>query len=103
VGNPYKKRKVTVVGQAGIGKTRGGLAYTLQELLWRGEAVMRVGYKDEVTYLFLPGKDGVYKVWRTASSEWSRSRLAADKRTYALIDPPERDEYNDSARCHVIK
>jgi hypothetical protein len=103
VDNPKKMRKVTVVGQAGIGKTRGGLAYTLQELLWRGEAVMRVGYKDRKTYLFLSDEDGEYKVWETVSSEWPRSRLAGDKRTYALIDPPEKEEYIDSAGCHVIR
>ena len=40
---PDTKRRVTVVGQPGIGKTRGGLAYTLQLLLWRGEAVIRAG------------------------------------------------------------
>jgi hypothetical protein len=94
---------VTCVGQAGTGKTRGGLAYTLQELLWRGDAVMRVGYKDRMVFLFLPDEHGVYKVWSTKSSVWSLSRLVDDKRTYALIDPPESGEYIDSARCHVIK
>jgi hypothetical protein len=44
-------------GQPGIGKTRGVLAYTLQELLHRGEAVMRVGYKQDCLYLFLPFTD----------------------------------------------
>ena len=69
------------------------------------EAVMRVGYKDEMVFLFLPDEDGVYKVWRTGSSTWSDSELAADARTYALIDPPEAAGavYDDSASCHVIK
>jgi hypothetical protein len=52
------------------------------------EAVMRVGYKDEMVFLFLPDEDGVYKVWRTGSSTWSDSELAKDARTYVLIDPP---------------
>lgn len=105
VDDPRNPPKVTVVGQAGIGKTRGGLAYNLQLLLWRGEAVMRVGYKDKMTFLFLPDEHGVYKVWRTRSSTWSDSELAADARTYALIDPPEAAGavYDDSASCHVIK
>ena len=105
VDNPRNKPKVTVVGQAGIGKTRGGLAYNLQLLLWRGEAVMRVGYKDEMVFLFLPDEHGVYKVWRTGSSTWSDSELAKDARTYVLIDPPEAAGavYKDSPRCHVIK
>ena len=105
VDNPNNPPKVTVVGQAGIGKTRGGLTYTLQQLLWRGEAVIRVGYKDEKAFLFLPDEDGVYKVWRTKASAWSDSELAADARTYALIDPPEAKDvvYKDSASCHVIK
>ncbi|MDE0896910.1 MAG: hypothetical protein OSB10_10045, partial [Planctomycetota bacterium] len=105
VDDPRNPPKVTCVGQAGIGKTRGGLAYNLQLLLWRGEAVMRVGYKDEMVFLFLPDEDGVYKVWRTDSSAWSISVLAKDARTYALIDPPEAvgAAYKDSARCHVIK
>ena len=105
VDDPRNPPKVTVVGQAGIGKTRGGLAYNLQLLLWRGEAVMRVGYKDKMTFLFLPDEDGVYKVWQTNSSTWSLSQLAADARTYALIDPPEAAGavYDDSASCHVIK
>ena len=105
VDDPRNPPKVTVVGQAGIGKTRGGLAYNLQLLLWRGEAVMRVGYKDEKTFLFLPDKHGLYKVWRTDSSTCSLSELAKDARTYVLIDPPEAvgAVYKDSASCHVIK
>jgi hypothetical protein len=69
------------------------------------EAVMRVGYKDEMVFLFLPDEDGVYKVWRTGSSTWSDSELAKDARTYVLIDPPEAAGavYKDSPRCHVIK
>ena len=103
--DPRNKRKVTCVGQAGIGKTRGGLAYNLQLLLWCGEAVMRVGYKNDKAFLFLPDEHGVYKVWRTDSSAWSLSELAKDARTYALIDPPEAvgAVYKDSADCHVIK
>ena len=105
VDDPRSKRKVTCVGQAGIGKTRGGLAYNLQLLLWCGEPVMRVGYKNDKTFLFLPDEHGVYKVWLSHSSAWSLSRLAQDARTYALIDPPEAvgAVYTDSANCHVIK
>ena len=100
---PGSRRKVTVVGQAGIGKTRGGLAYTLQELLWRGEAVLRVGYKNKQALLFLPGQHGAYKVWEADSSVWSSSRLAANAQVYALIDPPEKGEYKDSANSRVVK
>ena len=56
---PDTKPRVTVVGQAGIGKTRGGLAYTLQLLLWRGEVATRVGFKNNKAYLFLPDAEGV--------------------------------------------
>ena len=59
VANPRNFSKVTVVGQAGIGKTRGGLAYTLQLLLWRGEVATRVGFKNNKAYLFLPDAEGV--------------------------------------------
>ncbi|KAJ1391292.1 hypothetical protein B484DRAFT_408777, partial [Ochromonadaceae sp. CCMP2298] len=100
-----KELKVVGVDQSGIGKTRGTLTYTLQELLWRGEAVMRVGYKNMKTYLFLPAADGTYKVWRTHSETWRKSELAKDERVFALIDPPEQNggNYKDSADCHVIK
>ena len=99
----HSQGKVTVVGQAGIGKTRGGLAYTLQELLWRGEAVLRVGYKNEQAFLFLPGQHGAYKVWRADSSVWSSSELAANALVYALIDPPEEGAYKDRANSRVVK
>jgi hypothetical protein len=105
VDNPVNFPKVTCVGQAGTGKTRGALAYTLQELLWRGEAVMRVGYKDTMVYLFLPDETGKYKVWSTTTTHWPDSQLARDKRTYALIDPPEKagGSYLDTALCKLIK
>ena len=100
---PDTKRKMTVVGQAGIGKTRGGLAYTLQLLLWRGEAVIRAGYKNQKAYLFLPDAKGEYRVWETEAKLWGSSRLARDIRTYVLIDPPESGPYVDAADCHIIK
>ncbi|KAJ1404627.1 hypothetical protein B484DRAFT_437103 [Ochromonadaceae sp. CCMP2298] len=103
VTRPKKKPRMTCVGQAGTGKTRGGLAYTLQELLWRGEAVMRVGYKDDMTYLFLPNEGGLYKVWSTNCDYWHLSKLKDDERTYALIDPRESGEYKSNAKCHIIK
>jgi hypothetical protein len=56
------KGLVLVAGHPGTGKTRGGLTYTLQQLLWRGEAVLRVGYKDGRVYAFLPNEKGVYEV-----------------------------------------
>jgi len=105
VANPRNFSKVTVIGQPGIGKTRGGLTYALGELLWRGEAVLRVGYKDGKAYLFLPDENGEYRVWVTTAEDWNRSRVAADKRAYALIDPPEKADggYADAPACHVIK
>ena len=103
VDDPRNFPKVTVVGQAGIGKTRGGLAYTLQLLLWRGEVVIRAGYKDNKGYMFVPDAEGKYRVWRTKASSWADSELAADIRAYALIDPSESGPYADVAACHVIK
>ena len=96
---------VVVTGQPGIGKTRGGLTYAHQELLWRGEAVLRVGYKDNSVYAFLPNEDGVYEVWESRASIWSMSDIAALSDAYALIDPPERgfNGYTHASRCKVIK
>ena len=98
------KRSVFVVGHPGIGKTRGGLAYTLQELLSRGEAVMRVGYKTNKAHLFLPRKNGDgYTVWLGKAEAWSSSRLVDESNLFVLIDPPERGIYTDTAGCFVIK
>ena len=103
VDDPINFPRVTVIGQPGIGKTRGGLTYVLEELLWRGEAVLRVGHKDAKAYLFLPDENGKYRVWRTSADDWNRSEVAADRGAYALIDPPEIGVYADAAACHVIK
>ena len=87
-----------------MGKTRGGLAYTLQELLSRGEAVVRVGYKTNQAHLFLPGKEcGEYSVWQGKAADWSRSLVVAQPDLFVLIDPPESGDCNDSAPCLVIK
>ena len=97
---------VVVTGQPGIGKTRGGLTYAHQELLWRGEAVLRVGYKEGTVYAFLPNEDGVYEVWRTNANKWANSEIAALSDAYALIDPPEEESkvgYTHAAICNVIK
>jgi len=103
-----KHSRVAVVGHPGIGKTRGTLAYTLQELLWRGEVVMRVGYKGKVVHLFVPDEDGNYCVWWAdiASISWASSVFAHDVRTFVLIDPPEKDQgrsYTDRCGARMIK
>ena len=46
------KSKVVVVGQPGIGKTRGCLTAIIQELLSRGHDVLRVGFKNGAVYWF---------------------------------------------------
>ena len=97
---------VVVAGQPGIGKTRGGLTYAHQELLWRGEAVLRVGYKERTVYAFLPNEEGVYEVWEASAEDWHRSRIARREDAYALIDPPEEESkvaYTHAAKCKVIK
>ena len=98
------KARVAVVGHQGIGKTRGILAYTLQELLWRGEVVMRVGYKSNSVHLFVPEKDGTYRVWQGADvATWYKSVLAHDVRTFVLIDPPEKGAYSHACSARMIK
>jgi len=98
-------KRVAVVGHPGIGKTRGSLAYTLQELLWRGEVVMRVGYKNNMVYAFVPDEHGTYRVWRhTPARQWDMSVLAADPRAFVLIDPPEGEGgYEHSCNARMIK
>ena len=91
-------------GQPQIGKTRGALAYTLQELLWRGEAVMRVSYKDNTAKLFLPEANGSYQCWQsTEVSKWNESLLVAEKTMFALLDPPEHPNYERSGTCHIME
>jgi len=104
VSDPTSKRKVVVVGQPGIGKTRGGLTYTLQLLLARGDAVMRVSYKTNEVHLFLPQGEGRrYRAWQSSASQWSESMLLQARSLYVLIDPPEDAPYTDAAPCFVIK
>lgn len=98
------QKNVVIVGQPGIGKTRGSLAYTLQILLFRGKAALRVGFKSNQAHLFLPQGDGKgYSVWSCKAEFWSRSLLVDKPNLYVLIDPPENMQYVYMARCHVIK
>jgi hypothetical protein len=98
-----EKGLVVGTGQPRIGKTRGIMAYTLQELLWRGEAVMRVGYKDSISYLFLPQSDRSYKVWEANAQGWNQSRLVKKSTMFVLLDPPESPNYERAARCLRIE
>ena len=97
------KHKVIVTGQPGCGKTRGGLAYTLQELLSQRQAVMRVGHKSNEAFLFLPAADGSYTVWEGAAENWRSSLLVREDELFVLMDPPESGDYADGAKCRVIK
>jgi hypothetical protein len=102
--DPTSKPKVVVIGQPGIGKTRGGLAFTLQLLLAEGKAVMRVGYKANTVHLFLPRQDqSGYTVFISEAHQWSGSLLAQAIDMYVLMDPPESGPYRDGASCRVIK
>ena len=98
--------RVTVVGQPGIDKMRSIQTCALQELLWRGEVVMRVSYKSNVVHLFVPEKDGTYRVWRAKAKHWNESGLVDDVRTFVLIDPPEGKNnavYDDWCQARMIK
>ena len=80
------RRNVAVIGHPGTGKTRGGLTYALQILLSRGEAVLRVGYKEELVYAFLPNDYCIYEVWRCKAESWTLSLVADETTAYALLD-----------------
>ena len=50
--------------------------------------------------LFVPEKDGTYRVWRSDDAAiWDESVLADDDRMFALIDPPEKDKSTYSEWC----
>ena len=63
---------------------------------------MRVTYKENVAYLFLPQRDGTYQVWKTKADEWNRSLLVDEESMFVLIDPPEHCTYAREAICHVL-
>ena len=79
-----------VVGQPGIGKTRGLLSYALMELLADGAAVVRLNYKRNEALLFYPDEKGTYEVWCTSLQQWELSKMHNDKRLVCLVDPPEK-------------
>ena len=99
--------KAVVVGQPGTGKSRGGITATIQELMFRGYNVLRVGYKDGKVYHFKPGDDSEQYTVRLLEgdiSQWANSRPAKDPNTVAVIDPPEKtSDYRDYAPCKIIK
>ena len=78
---------IVLIGQPGGGKTRGTLAFMLQELLACGAAVIRVDNKQDQAFLFLPS-GGRYKVYFTAASMVAMSGMRGS-RAIKLIDPPE--------------
>ena len=87
-------RRTYVVGQPGIGKTRGGLSYALMELLADGAVVARLNCKSGIALLFVPIPDDngltvSYRIWQTEINLWDSSALRLDPRMICLVDPPE--------------
>ncbi|KAJ8605739.1 hypothetical protein CTAYLR_007640, partial [Chrysophaeum taylorii] len=100
----YKRRHVIVVGDPGIGKTRGSMFFAMQELLAQNKTVMRVGFKDEEIILFQPSAQGKYEVWTRGRADiWHDAFAARDREAFVLIDPPEKRPYQDTAECRTIK
>ncbi|KAJ8600955.1 hypothetical protein CTAYLR_006310 [Chrysophaeum taylorii] len=97
-------KDVIVVGDPGIGKTRGSMFFAMQELLAQNKTVMRVGFKESKIILFKPGAPGNYEVWvRSGASTWDVTDAASDPEAFVLIDPPEKRPYPDMAECRTIK
>ncbi|KAJ8613161.1 hypothetical protein CTAYLR_007532, partial [Chrysophaeum taylorii] len=97
-------KDVIVVGDPGIGKTRGSMFFAMQELLAKNKTVMRVGFKESKIILFKPGAQGKYEVWvRSDASTWLGTDVANDPEAFVLIDPPEKRPYPDMAECRTIK
>ncbi|KAJ8601454.1 hypothetical protein CTAYLR_010057 [Chrysophaeum taylorii] len=86
------RKDVIVVGDPGIGKTRGSMFFAMQELLAQNKTVMRVGFKDEEIILFQPSAQGKYEV-----------DARSDPEAFVLIDPPEKRPYQDTSKCRTIK
>ncbi|KAJ8602316.1 hypothetical protein CTAYLR_007706 [Chrysophaeum taylorii] len=100
-----ERRHIIVVGDPGTGKTRGSMFFAMQELLAANKTVMRVGFKESQIILFEPNNnEGKYEVWtRQGADAWHDTDLARDREVFVLIDPPERGDYADMARCCTIK
>ena len=66
---------------------------------------MRVGYKDNVAYLFLPQNNGAYNVWKSTARGWQNSFLPQNEYLCVLLDPPEKADYDRAAVrvCRVIE
>ena len=64
---------------------------------------MRVGYKENVVYLFLPQSDGAYGTYYAEAAKWNSSSLVSKETMFVLIDPPESPDYKREAVCHVIE
>ncbi|KAJ8612389.1 hypothetical protein CTAYLR_009636, partial [Chrysophaeum taylorii] len=95
---------VIVVGDPGIGKTRGSMFFAMQELLAQNKTVMRVGFKDEEIILFQPSAQGKYEVWTRGRADiWHGALAARDPEAFVLIDPPEKRPYQDTSKCRTIK
>ena len=52
---------------------------------------VRMNYKSETVFLFLPTEYGSYVVYQASNQEAAASVLLASLRTIALVDPPEID------------
>ncbi|KAJ8605740.1 hypothetical protein CTAYLR_007641, partial [Chrysophaeum taylorii] len=97
-------KDVIVVGDPGIGKTRGSMFFAMQELLAQNKTVMRVGFKDEEIILFQPSAQGKYEVWTRGRADiWHGALAARDPEAFVLIDPPEKRPYQDTSKCRTIK
>ncbi|KAJ8601450.1 hypothetical protein CTAYLR_009752 [Chrysophaeum taylorii] len=98
------RKDVIVVGDPGIGKTRGSMFFAMQELLAQNKTVMRVGFKDEEIILFQPSAQGKYEVWTRGRADiWHGALAARDPEAFVLIDPPEKRPYQDTSKCRTIK
>lgn len=91
-----EKKKVVVVGQPGIGKTRSTMTVTLAALLQQGRAVARLNYKENEVWTFLPQPDGSYRSFLCSLGDYPSSTIFRQPNLFTLADPPEsRREYDD--------
>jgi hypothetical protein len=101
---PWNKsiRRVAIVGNPGIGKSRGAMMFTLQLLLVERATVVLLAYKKERAYLFVLVPNGDWVVKSVLIDDPVVKSTLQIQDVVCLIDPPEEGNFIQRMDSYMI-
>jgi RHS (Retrotransposon Hot Spot) family protein len=94
--------RAAIVGNPGIGKSRGTMMHTLQLLLVVGATVVLLAYDQKIAYLFVPNPNGNWTVKFVHSDDLVVKYVLQIPDVVCLIDPPEDTPFEKQMMCNMI-